>query len=218
MTSLTRPAYVRRVTLRGLGLAPVAFGALAAGVAAIGAFAAPQSVEPVAITAVTMLDASHGYGLAGPPNSFQLLWTTDGGHLWNSLSSHGAKLRASSPATIVGRDRYFSTMLSKHRFAVMRSIDGGKTWSDSRPFADRVGAPAVGQPLSLDARHLYLAVGEGAAAGSSGQSLWASDDGGASWRFVSRTALSAPRPGSLPSGCDKNGFGFASPERGWAGA
>jgi photosystem II stability/assembly factor-like uncharacterized protein len=110
----------------------------------------------------------------------------------------------------------FSTTLRRGVFAVDRSDDGGRTWRESAPFRDAHGQGA-GAPVVVDARHLVVAVDEGAAAGSQAQALYASGDSGRTWRFVSRTDATGRRAGALPFGCDKRGFGFATPTRGWAG-
>lgn len=185
-------------------------------VSVFGGAAAASSVttRPVSLRLIEMLDAKHGYALSGNGvvNRYRLLQTTDGGHLWRAA----APVSASSPVTIVGaKTRLFSTTLGKDTFAVERSGDGGRTWRRSRPFRDAIGAAAVGRPFAIDERHLYLAVGEGAAAGSSSEALFTSSDGGRSWHFRTRTSTTDPR--LLPFGCDKNGFGFATPTRGWAG-
>ena len=67
------------------------------------------------------------------------------------------------------------------------------------------------------AEHLYLGVDEGAAAGSEGEALYTSSDGGRHWHLVIQTNVNRTPPGGLPFGCDKDGFGFATPSRGWAG-
>ena len=88
--------------------------------------------------------------------------------------------------------------------------------SRALPLTDAHGQ-AIGRPIALDMQHLYVPVDEGVAAGSQAQALYTSNDGGHSWRFVSRTEVSRVRPRTLPFGCDKSGFGFATTSRGWAG-
>jgi photosystem II stability/assembly factor-like uncharacterized protein len=147
-----------------------------------------------------------------------VLRTQDGGGSWTDITPGRGTYRATSPLTINGQTLLFSTRVRRGRFAVERSSDGGRTWHQSLPFSDSVGSPAAGQPFSIDSMHLYMAVNEGAAAGSSGQALFTSSDGGRSWRLMSRTQNgSNPRANELPFGCDKDGFGFATPQRGFAG-
>jgi photosystem II stability/assembly factor-like uncharacterized protein len=194
---------------------------LGAGVVTAQGEARMAATQPVSIRLIEMLDADHGYALSGKgiTNSHRLLWTTDGGHIWRDAGAGDSRILASSPVTIIGtKTRLFSTTLSGDRFAVERSDDAGITWHRSLPFRDSHGAPAIAQPFAIDKRHLYVAVQEGAAAGSSGEALFTSSDGGHSWKFVSRTDPSGRAPHLLPFGCDKNGFGFATSRRGWAGA
>src|SRR6266550_2300854 len=142
--------------------------------------------KPVTIRLLQMIDARRGYALGGQSNrnAFRLLWTTDGGHRWHDVTP-GASV--SSPVTLVGRStRLVATTLRDGLFAVERSDDGGRTWHRSLPFRDRHGAPAVGRPFAVDSEHLYIAVAEGAAAGSSSEALFTSSDGGDRCRFVTQ--------------------------------
>src|SRR5581483_6345200 len=140
-----------------------------------------------------------------------------GGRTWTDVTPGKGTVHPSGAATTVGRTIVFGTQRGPRTFAVERSDDGGRTWRMSQPFTDPRGL-GIGPPDVVDARHLFVAVDQGAAAGSSGESLWASSDGGSTWRFVSRTGFSVTRPGQLPFGCDKNGYGFATPSVGWATA
>jgi photosystem II stability/assembly factor-like uncharacterized protein len=174
--------------------------------------------RPVTLRWLQMVDAARGYALGGGSDTYRVLRTVDGGRSWLDVTPGRGTYRATSPITIVGKMLLFSTRVRNGRFAVERSNDGGRTWKQSLPFRDRRGSPAPGQPFSIDGSHLYLAVNEGAAAGSSGQALFTSSDGGHSWRFVSGTQNgSNPNATQLPFGCDKDGFGFATPRRGFAG-
>jgi photosystem II stability/assembly factor-like uncharacterized protein len=165
-----------------------------------------------------MVDATRGYALSGGSDTYRLLRTVDGGRSWLDVTPGMGTYRATSPITIVGKMLLFSTRVRNGRFAVERSNDGGRTWKQSLPFRDPRGSPAPGQPFSIDVSHLYLAVNEGAAAGSSGQALLTSSDGGRSWQLISQTQNgNNPRSHQLPFGCDKDGFGFATPRRGFAG-
>lgn len=165
-----------------------------------------------------MVDAVRGYALSGQnPDSYRLLRTDDGGRRWLDITPGRGKVHPSGPIGIFGpQTRLLATKLRAGLFAVERSDDGGSTWRQSLSFRDQHGL-GIGQPSAVDARHLYVAVDEGAAAGSQGQALYSSSDGGYTWRFVSRTAGGQVAPRTLPFGCDKSGFGFSTPSRGWAG-
>jgi photosystem II stability/assembly factor-like uncharacterized protein len=159
-----------------------------------------------------MVDGTHGYALAGTDwDRYRLLRTVDGGRRWMQATT----IRAVALPTVAGRFVFFPTKLRAGVFAVERSDDGGRTWARSRPVRDPKGE--IGQIDVVDARHVFLAFGEGAAAGSSAQALYTSGDGGRTWRFVSRTDVTGRKPNALPFGCDKDGFGFATPSRGFAG-
>jgi hypothetical protein len=77
----------------------------------------------------------------------------------------GKTIHPSAPPDIQGRTILFSRSVGHHEFVVERSEDGGRTWTESVPFA------GAGTPRMIDAKHLYLGVGEGAAAGSEGGAL-----------------------------------------------
>jgi photosystem II stability/assembly factor-like uncharacterized protein len=182
------------------------------------AVARTTPTDPVTLRWLHMVDATHGYALRGDGDTYRLLRTADGGRSWLDVTPGRGTYRATSPATIDAELLLFSTRVRGGRLAVERSDDGGRTWKQSLTFRDPRGSPAAGQPFSIDGRHLYLAVNEGAAAGSSGQALFTSSDGGHSWRLISQTQNgSNPRSHQLSFGCDKDGFGFATPQRGFAG-
>ena len=192
-----------------VGLSVVSLAVGTAGVAA-------QAHAPsLALRWIQMVDSTHGYALSGQ-DVYDLLWTADGGRDWTNVTPGRGTIHPSGPLSIFGSTRLFSRKLGSHTFAVLRSTDGGQSWRQSRPFVDRYGQGA-GQPFAIDARHLFLAVDEGAAAGSQAEALFTSDDGGEHWTFVSRTSWDHPSRGSLPVGCDKDGFAFTTPRRGWAG-
>jgi photosystem II stability/assembly factor-like uncharacterized protein len=174
-------------------------------------------VRRVALRYLQMVDAERGYALAGEGDTYRVLATEDGGGIWRDVTPGAGTYRATAPLTIKASLLLFSTRAGKGVFAVERSTDGGRGWQQSRSFRDSFGSPAPGSPVVVDARHLYLAVNEGAAAGSSSQALFRSSDGGTNWQFVSRTGSNSPSSKQLPFGCDKSGFGFASVTSGFAG-
>lgn len=165
-----------------------------------------------------MVDATHGYAVRGQYPGYHLAVTSDAGRTWSDITPGSGTIHPSGSATIAGSTILFGTKRGPHTFAVERSDDGGRTWRMSQTFVDPHGL-GIGTPDVVDPRHLFVAVGEGAAAGSEGESLWASSDGGGSWHFVSQTALpttAKQKPGQLPFGCDKNGYGFVTASIGWA--
>jgi photosystem II stability/assembly factor-like uncharacterized protein len=197
------------------GTIVLAAGGGAALLVVVAAGRAASATRPVVLRSLQMVDAAQGYALSGQnPDAYRLLRTRDGGDRWTDITP---RFHPSGPLSIVRpTTMFFSTKLRRGVYAVERSVDGGRSWQRSLPFTDRHGF-GVGQPFAADARHLYVAVDEGAAAGSQNQALYTSADGGRRWHFVSRTDMSGKRPRTLPFGCDKDGFGFATPTRGWAG-
>jgi photosystem II stability/assembly factor-like uncharacterized protein len=184
---------------------------LAAGFAASDTNASAKPVRPWFVW-LHMTSAKDGYALSGPDYRRQLLLrTSDGGHVWHVITVGGKTIHPNAPPDIRGRTILFSRSVGHHAFVVEHSDDGGRTWTKSAPFS------GAGTPRPVDRRHLYLGVEEGAAAGSEGEALYTSSDGGRHWRLVTQTNVNRTPPSGLPFGCDKDGFGFATPSRGWAG-
>jgi len=184
-----------------------------------GATAGPSRADGPrpALVWVQMVDSSHGYALSGRnADDYRLLWTADGGRSWRDVTPGNGTTHPSGPLSILGRTRLFATKLRQGVFAVERSDDGGRTWRRSLPIRT-AGGQGAGPPFALDRAHLFLAVDLGAAAGSQGEALYTSSDDGRRWRLRSQTDVSSTPRGSLPFGCDKSGFGFSTPSRGWAG-
>lgn len=164
-----------------------------------------------------MTSATNGYAISGPDSRSQVLVrTSDGGRVWHEVTLHGRPIHPLAPPDIEGRTILFSRSIGYRTFAVERSDDGGSTWTESLPIRNRF-ALGAGTPRAVDRKHLYIDLGEGAAAGSEGEALYTSSDGGHRWRLVSETDVNRTPRGGLPFGCDKDGFGFATPTRGWAG-
>jgi photosystem II stability/assembly factor-like uncharacterized protein len=160
-----------------------------------------------------MTSAKDGYALSGQDyRHYRLLRTTDGGRVWHVLTP----IPPSAAPDIEGSTILYSRSVGHGSFAVERSDDGGSTWTESAPVHTGLTGGA-GTPRAVDRKHLYVDLGEGAAAGSEGEALYASSDGGLHWRLVTQTSVNHTPPGGLSFGCDKDGFGFATPSRGWAG-
>jgi photosystem II stability/assembly factor-like uncharacterized protein len=163
-----------------------------------------------------MTSALDGYALSGRNTAhYRLLRTSDGGRVWHDITPGHGKLHPSGPPDVKGSTILFSRGVGRHGFAVERSDDRGRTWTESIPVRNS-RALGAGTPRFVDPEHLYVDVPEGAAAGSEGEALYTSSDGGHRWRFVTQTHVDRTPPGGLPFECDKNGFGFATPSGGWA--
>lgn len=186
--------------------------------AASGTSAAARPVRPWFVW-LHMTNAKSGYALSGRDyRHYLLLRTSDGGRVWSEITVDGETIHPSAPPDIRGRTILFSRTIGRHAFEVDRSDDGGRTWTRSAPVRNRNSYGfGAGTPHVVDRKHLYLEVGEGAAAGSEGEALYTSSDGGRRWHLVAQTNVTSTPPGGLPFGCDKDGFGFATASRGWAG-
>jgi photosystem II stability/assembly factor-like uncharacterized protein len=187
-----------------------------AAILAVSGTAASGKPARLYFTWLHMTSARDGYALSRPDYRRQLLLrTSDGGRVWHEVTLRGRRIYPSAPPAIRGRTILLPRTVGRHSFEVDRSDDSGRTWSKSVPFRNPYGLNAD-TPRAVGRAHLYLDVGEGAAAGSEGEALYTSSDGGR-WRLVTQTHVNGTPPGGLPFGCDKNGFGFATPRRGWAG-
>ena len=212
MVRRTSGVEFRAVARVGIGAASL----LAAILAVSGTSAAANPVHPWFVW-LHMTNANDGYALSGKDyRRYLLLRTSDGGRVWQDITPGGGRIHPNGPPDVQGTTILFTRSVGHRAFAVERSNDGGRTWSESLPFRNRHGLGA-GTPRFVDREHLYLEVGEGVAAGSEGEALYTSSDGGRHWHLVSQTHVNGTGPAQLPFGCDKNGFGFATPSRGWAG-
>jgi photosystem II stability/assembly factor-like uncharacterized protein len=181
---------------------------------AAGSSAAAAAPRAVGIQSLRMVDARDGFALAGAYPQYRLLRTGDGARTWTDITPRGRPPVA--PPSILGGTVLIVTRVHAHVFQVLRSADGGRTWQQSLPIRYARGE-AAWAPVGSDARHLFLALDEGAAAGSQGEALFASVDGGRTWQFRTTTTFARIVPGRLPFGCDKNGVSFATAARGFAG-
>ena len=197
-------------------MARVATLLLVAVLGASGSSAASKPAHPW-FDWVHMTNARDGYALSGRDYlHYRLLRTTDGGRVWHDITPDDGRIHPDGPPDVQGATILFSRNIGPHGFAVERSDDGGRTWTNSVPVHNSP-VRGAGTPRFVDQEHLYVDVGEGAAAGSEGEALFTSSNGGRRWHFVTQTNVNHTPPGGLPFGCDKSGFGFATPSRGWAG-
>jgi photosystem II stability/assembly factor-like uncharacterized protein len=160
------------------------------------------------ISSLAMVNPQTGFGVGGRQSntSLGLYRTTDGARTWTVVPGiHPLN------APTISRGVIFVPV----RAGYERSDDGGRTWR--RSALPNPGSGNASGVQMLDATHAYATLDLGAAAGSSGESLYRSVDGGRTWRFVSTTHTTSTPAGSLPFGCDKDGYGFSSLAQGWAG-
>lgn len=141
--------------------------------------------------------------------------TADGGRRWTAVTPAGivgaptVSLTASTPlaAALVVRQ-------PNEGVSVWRTQDGGRTWTHGAHVQSRFPGE-----VQLMGERGWLTLGEGAAAGSSGLRILATDDAGRTWRPIMITSGMSGKSttGALPFGCDKGSSAFATLSRGFAG-
>ncbi len=142
----------------------------------------------------------------------RVLQTTDGANTWNDVSPDGMRQTAtvSASLSLVGSSAWLVIGDDSRAVRVLRSTDRGASWT----LAEIVEG-AGGVVTSAGSTHLWLSVDLGAAMGSEGHAVYASGDGGSTWRKVSWTDPGGT--GSIPFGCQKGPLSFATASAGWFG-
>ncbi len=132
-----------------------------------------------------------------------LLVTRDGGNVWSPAAGQlgGANLVALAVVPVHPADIYVVVGLGPTA-AVLRSVDGGQTWSGvypaTGPFLGAGGGPAV--------QFVGPRVGYGVGVPADPSAVFRTSDGGVSWRPV----------GHLPPNAALINWSFAAPDVGWA--
>ncbi|HZU13682.1 MAG TPA: hypothetical protein VFB58_12655 [Chloroflexota bacterium] len=190
------------MTIRILALALILTPALA--VSAQGA----ASARPVTLMTIHMVTERSGWALS-PHN---LLHTSDGGQQWSvvTVPTNGVTLEGADLA-VRGSDHLWvaAPLVTDHglpRSAVLLSTDAGRHWATSSSLR--------GMPISMswpNDRIGYILTGEGGAAGSVPNDVYATADGGHHWNLVEYNRMAQRSPGALTS-CDGfAGISFAAP-------
>lgn len=205
----------RGVTARFMALALGAIVALAPAVAGAWHSAIARTANLVSLH---MVSATTGWALEA--NS--ILYTSNGGDRWDNVTPRGAIVSRVSQADFTdartawvtaSRQRHVAPLLAQ--VVLLHTTNSGRTWQ-FLPLNLPATIVGVKQIDFLDARHGWLYLSLGAAAGSEGVQILRTTDGGAHWSSVSRTASSQPAPGSLPLSGDKSGLGFNTTATGMA--
>jgi photosystem II stability/assembly factor-like uncharacterized protein len=142
--------------------------------------------------------------------------TADGGRRWTPVTP--AEIVGAPSVSLTGTGPLAAALVvrrPKDGVTVWRTGDGGRTWKHGAPLPSRFG----GGVQFLGEAYGWLTLGGGVAGGSSGLSIFATDDGGMQWDAIMVTsgATGESTPGALPLSCDKGGTSFATPLRGFAG-
>jgi len=182
--------------------------------------AARQSLP--AILHVHMVSASVGWALTGGA----VLHTVDGGRTWTNVTPTSL-LKTAHFVNVANQpwDRQAAFLNTNTAWVVQfpttaavvvyRTTDAGRSWSASSIKTTNQG----GYLDMLNSKVDWLLTYGGAAAGSEGADLWATSDGGGTWR---KAAAADPVPhaasvGDLPFLGDKHGVLFTSAADGWVG-
>ena len=127
------------------------------------------------------------------------LWkTTDAGGSWERLAPQGVgDGQCKEALSLVDAQRgFFSASDPNQPPLVYRSVDGGRSWSASRPLPDPPGFTSRGGGFTLRAGAVrafgpaLLVEAIGNAGGALARYVFTSSDGGASWRYLA----AAPGP------------------------
>ncbi|QSO52667.1 LppP/LprE family lipoprotein [Alicyclobacillus curvatus] len=163
------------------------------------------------LNSVSMTDSNSGW--ATGQGSVWL--TTDGGVQWNNVTPNALSkskqleikvfgLTATQAWVAVTNDSSVDNPVS-----IFHTSNGGESWNKQQ-FSD------VGNPITLhfsDSSNGWLALMQGAAAGSEGETLYNTHNGGTTW---SKVGVANYNRGSLPFGGDKTGASFLNHNHGWA--
>ncbi|MBX5465295.1 MAG: hypothetical protein IRZ26_07065 [Clostridia bacterium] len=217
---LAAAAWMAALDRPGGGPAPAARKPSPSGVALSGL--------PAPLQLLHMLSARAGWGVAwfspsdGPavvPQPLHVLRTADGGRHWRDVGPRGAELGEGSAVGAAFLDARVAWIAvsgpagAPGQMVVWSTGDGGRSWSASRldgpGFA--VGELRIG---FAGARDGWLLAAGDPALGLQAKALYATSDGGRSWRPVARSGMA---PGLLPEQGTLTGLTFLDGRRGWLG-
>jgi photosystem II stability/assembly factor-like uncharacterized protein len=194
-------------------------------VLALGAqFLAMPGTAPAQRSGIVRLPSIQSFAMGSPTAGWALttsaiLNTTSGGSHWRNVTPSGVAVAQTSmlDALDVRTAWVTASRLATRALLLIHTTDGGRTWR-SYPVTLPNDAAGIGRLTFADAQHGWLLVSLGAGAGSEGVQILRTADGGAHWATVSRTASSAPSPGSLPLSGIKTGISFRDATTGWVTA
>lgn len=155
-------------------------------------------------------------GWATEDNDTRMVMTTDGGSRWRDVSPplllrHGWALASGlSGGSFLSRSDFFVSVYDSSLGHLVpqylfHSTDGGRRWVRIGSFPDGAGQAWV---TFLNDRRGWVAVGNGAAGGSSSVTVYETTSAGAHWSVVSRSMSLTGRPGTPdnPGNCGDTGL------------
>ncbi|QQE79521.1 YCF48-related protein [Alicyclobacillus sp. SO9] len=169
-----------------------------------------STVPPLA--SLQMIDSNMGWA-TGPKRR---VWVTaDGGKKWGNVTPKGFSASSSTVVRVFGLDAKHAWVAVTNDssvdnpVAIFHTSSGGKSWSKQQ-FSD------VGDPITLhfrNSREGWIALMQGAAAGSESETIYDTNNGGTTWSKVGFVNLHG---GPLPFYGDKTGASFINKDHGWA--
>ena len=149
-------------------------------------------------------------GWASEDNPARLLMTIDGGAHWRDVSPpmlqrKGFGLGALTGADFLSPTDFFVSLWHWGPVYLLHTTDGGRKWTEVGSFPNGVGEAWVS---FLNNRQGWVAIGNGAAGGTSSVTIYATTDAGAHWAVVSRSMSLSGKPGTPdnPGGCHDTGL------------
>ena len=148
-------------------------------------------------------------GWASEDNPARLLMTIDGGAHWRDVSPpklrKGFGLGALTGADFLSPTDFFVSLWHWGPVYLLHTTDGGRKWTEVGSFPNGVGEAWVS---FLNNRQGWVAIGNGAAGGTSSVTIYATTDAGARWAVVARSPSLSGKPGTPdnPGGCHDTGL------------
>jgi photosystem II stability/assembly factor-like uncharacterized protein len=150
-----------------------------------------------------------------------ILRTRDGGRSWQDVtplgiqeSVPGAGSGARLSAAFSEGEVALAAVLIGERVKVYRTADAGERWDESELVLQEEIQGITSMAMVGEAYGWLLAT-RGVGAGNDWVDLYHTQDGGASWSFLTGSDSEANPAGGISSGGLKTGLSFSSPERGW---
>ncbi|QSO48445.1 WD40/YVTN/BNR-like repeat-containing protein [Alicyclobacillus mengziensis] len=170
-----------------------------------------QSQMP-ALTSINMVNSKTGW--ATGHNS--VWFTKDGGVSWTQVTPKGLRASSNLQMKVYGigdKNAWVATSDTSsisNPLSIYYTSNGGQTWV-------KQGIHDAGDPMSLhfrDQNHGWIALMQGAAMGSERETIYQTNDGGATWNKIAVT--NDVKGGTLPFCGDKTGVSFIDNKHGWA--